>query len=214
MLSASEKDVVKKRCWFSHINVFDQFLPHMVEVLLPSFFCHLCIQTNTERSPIQVPMELFQIVFLTKIQLVGDHTDFVQEEQLVLRCLTKIWHTLYRGRRIENLEISTMLKHPAFLHGFHKLILHRLLELAKCHSQCHIGVQFVLCFCGISIPTPVFFELADVQKRCKMNCPLSFLCLFDDLLFAPDFGHAQCWKFSSCSHSLSTAALASWTFVA
>ena len=41
--------------------------------------------------PIQVPIELPQIVFPTRGQQVHDHTNFVQEEQAGLRCLTKIW---------------------------------------------------------------------------------------------------------------------------
>ena len=45
---------------------------------------------NSVPFPILIPIELFQIVFLTIIQRVGDHTAFVQEEQLRLQCWPKI----------------------------------------------------------------------------------------------------------------------------
>ena len=69
--------------------------------------------------PIQVPMELAQTVFPTLIGQVGDHKDFVQEEPLDLRCLTKIWAncvvvdvSIYLGTL--TWEVSVILESPPF----------------------------------------------------------------------------------------------------
>ena len=37
--------------------------------------------------------------------------------------------------------------------------------------------------------------MTDVRRRSKIDCPLFFLCLFDDLSFALYFGHLPCWQF-------------------
>ena len=86
------------------INPFHQFLPPRTEVLLSSSqrLCHPRQQIGTDLAvdaqmsipksvlfPIRVPIELFQIVFSTIIRQVGDHTAFVQEEALGLRCWTQ-----------------------------------------------------------------------------------------------------------------------------
>ena len=84
-------------------------------------------------SPIHFPIELFGIVFPTVIRHVGDHTDFVQQEQPVLQCSTKMLATCVVEDVSKNLDILTlesfkMLERLSFLLGC-KLILRRLFVL-------------------------------------------------------------------------------------
>ena len=59
-------------------------------------------------------------------------------------------------------------------------------------SQNHTEVQHVLCiFWNICSNS----EVAYVHQCSKMNCPPFFLCLLDDLSFAPDFRDLPRWQF-------------------
>ena len=97
--------------WFEHLSVFikktfvRQFLPHWMEVLFPSnqFWCHSRMPTRTELAfdaPIHIPNS---VLFLkpipnrtvskclpTIIWQMKHHAEFVQQESLVLRSLTKM----------------------------------------------------------------------------------------------------------------------------
>ena len=75
------------------------------------------------------PVGLFQIVFPTTMRQDNAHTRFIQEEQMDLRCWTKIWATCVVEDASKSghsdLELSVILERLLFSLGC-KLILRRL----------------------------------------------------------------------------------------
>ena len=112
-LSASQVHVIKKRRGLLQINVFHQFLPHQIEILLLSIqfhVIHVYVQEKTlltmhkqaspvcgNLSPIHVPTELFRIVFPTvrrqvRARLEGQQRD-IPDLITPLRLWTKLLST-------------------------------------------------------------------------------------------------------------------------
>ena len=136
-------------------------------------------------SPILVPIEFFQIVFPTSNRQAGDHTNFASEEQPLLQCWTMIWAT-YAVVDVSNTWTFRLTKFQQFgsilpydlgsaacpWHpGSHALTsisfaavicdadepaLYTQHKSQNRFSQCHLGVQHVLCLFGISVPAQSF----------------------------------------------------------
>ena len=114
-LSTSRVFMVKKWCAFRQYPHFHQVLPHGSHILLLSSLSdviHMYWQKNLVfdkrtyipklvLSPIQVLMKLLPLVFPKAIQLLDDHTNFVQEVPWDLQGFAHDLGHSCRGRRIQ-----------------------------------------------------------------------------------------------------------------
>ena len=155
-LSESQMYMIETWCWYVKINKFHQVLPHWSHTLFfQPFWCHPRIPKRTilvfdeqnrhsqfgtfsHTSPNRTSSKCLS----TRGQQAGDRTNFVQEEPLGLRCLTKIWATcvgedvsIYLG--IQTLEFLTTLERPPFLPGCKLILRRRLVQHILVISQQH-----------------------------------------------------------------------------
>ena len=116
------------------MNVFHQYLPHEIDILLLSRQNDVIHEQRQEKNladdrkqaspslllfPIQFPRKLFQIAFSTVKQQVSDHKDYAQREQPVLQCWTMIWATcvvvdVSRCLDTRTEEFSKIMERPPF----------------------------------------------------------------------------------------------------
>ena len=149
-------------------------------------------------SPIQVPIELFQIVSPTMIQRVGDHTDSVQEEPQHIQCLTKIVATCAVVDESKCLdtpiwEFSIICEHLPFLLGckpvLRLLLVHRNPAIWRWYpwswllsfEMLKILVQWILhknlsrllqYHLGVQLDLCIFGALPPIQHFSNDTCPL------------------------------------------